>query len=309
VGLSKRFGSVVAVDECALDVHPGDIFGLLGPNGAGKTTTIRMLAGLVRPDRGTITLFGQPLAPATPPPRDVGILIERPALYPYLSALGNLRVFGVAAGLPDPRRSARDLLAMVGLAAAADRRVRGFSTGMRQRLAIALALLSEPRLLILDEPTTGLDPEGLVEIREMLRRLRDEGVTIVLSSHLLAEVDQVCNRVAIMNRGRIVASDLLSGLRAGEGEHVVRFAQQPELLGAQQALERQGISVNLIEDPAGLVISRSSISGEATARLLAAAGLYPSEISVRRPSLESYYLELVGTRVGDHPEQRVPERP
>jgi ABC-type multidrug transport system ATPase subunit len=269
-----------------------------------------MLAGLVRPDRGTITLLGQSLEPATPPPCGVGMLIERPALYPYLSALGNLRVFGVAAGLPDPTQSARDVLALVGLAADAERRVRGFSTGMRQRLAIALALLGEPRLLILDEPTTGLDPEGLVEIRGMLRRLRDEGVTIVLSSHLLAEVDQVCNRVAIMNRGRIVASDLLWGMPGRERELVVRFAQERELIGAQQALERQGISARLIEDPAGLVVSQSSISGEATSRLLAAAGLYPSEITSRRPSLESYYLDLVGAREGgDHPEQRVPDRP
>jgi ABC-2 type transport system ATP-binding protein len=211
--LSKRYGAVVAVDTLSIEVADGEVFGLLGPNGAGKTTTVAMLLGLVQPTAGRAWLLGHDvqhdLAAAL---RLVGAMIEAPAFYPYLSGRDNLRVLAALNGIGAARVEA--VLRQVDLHDAATRRFGSYSQGMKQRLAIAAALLHEPRLVILDEPTNGLDPLGLVEMRELIRSLARDGRTVLLCSHTLPEVEQLCGRVAIMHRGRLAALVALDELRA-----------------------------------------------------------------------------------------------
>src|SRR5438045_174004 len=202
--LSKHYGARLAVDQLNLEVRRGEIFGFLGPNGAGKTTTIRMLLGLIAPTEGSVEILGGDVFAhrAEVLPR-VGALIETPALYPFLSGRDNLRAFAhLLGGAPTGRLD--DLLELVGLAGRPRTRVSAYSLGMKQRLAIAVALLNDPELLVLDEPANGLDPAGIVEMRDLLRRLAGAGKTVFVSSHVLAEVQQICERVAIIDRGRLV---------------------------------------------------------------------------------------------------------
>src|SRR5690242_8534658 len=202
VGLTKRFGPAIVVDGLDLAVSPGQVYGFLGPNGAGKTTTIRMLLGLIAPSAGQVFLLGRRL----PDPRVVaqaGSMIEEPAFYPWMTGRVNLEVLGATGGSCVPGEVAR-VLRLAGLADVAARKVKTYSQGMRQRLGIAAAMLGRPPLLIIDEPTNGLDPAGIREIRGLLRDLAADGTTVFMSSHLLAEVEQVCDRVAVIVRGRIV---------------------------------------------------------------------------------------------------------
>lgn len=201
-GLTKRFGATVAVDGLDLEVAAGQVYGLLGPNGAGKTTTIRMLLGLIAPSSGRAWLLGRPL----PDPRvvaETGSMIEEPAFYPWLSGRANLQVLANTRG-GCPTEEISRVLDVVGLSEVASRKVKTYSQGMRQRLGLAAAMLGRPDLLIIDEPTNSLDPAGIREIRAVLRGLADRGATVFLSSHLLAEVEQVCDRVAVFVRGRLV---------------------------------------------------------------------------------------------------------
>ncbi len=225
-GLTKRFGGVVAVDALDLDVHEGDVYGFLGANGSGKTTTVRMLLGLVLPTSGTVEVLGEPI------PRgagrvllQVGTMVEGPAAYPHLSGRANLTLLDATGPGEGGRRGRRarvgEALERVGLAGAADRRVRGYSLGMRQRLGLAAALLRSPRLLVLDEPTNGLDPQGIHEVRDLLLELNAGGTTVLVSSHLLAEVEQLATRVGVLDRGRLVVQDDLAGLVAATGRTVV----------------------------------------------------------------------------------------
>lgn len=214
-GVSKTYGDVVAVSDLNLTVRAGECFGFLGPNGAGKTTTISLILGLVHPTTGRIEILGQRLTPGDPTPlRDVGALVGAPGFYPYLSGRDNLRLLARLYPQVDDRR-VEEVLDLVGLQSAAHRKVKTYSTGMRQRLGLAAALLHRPRLLILDEPTNGLDPVGMVEVRHLLRRLTEQGVTVFLSSHLLHEVQQVCDWVAILHRGRLVVQGPVTDLLAG----------------------------------------------------------------------------------------------
>jgi ABC-2 type transport system ATP-binding protein len=213
-GLVKRYGDLVAVDHVDLTVEHGDVFGYLGPNGAGKTTSLRMLLGLIRPSEGKAELFGRdPLREGARALDGVAGFVEGPAFYPYLSARRNLELL---ADYDDgPRTRIDEVLELVELRDRAGDRVGGYSHGMKQRLGIAASLLRSPRLLLLDEPTTGLDPAGMRDMRRLVRRLAGEGITILLSSHLLYEVEELCNRVAIVRRGRVVYEGSLAELKAG----------------------------------------------------------------------------------------------
>jgi ABC-2 type transport system ATP-binding protein len=215
-GLVKRYGELVAVDQVDLTVEKGDVFGYLGPNGAGKTTSLRMLLGLIRPTEGSIELFGSnPHVEGAKALHGVAGFVEGPTFYPYLSARRNLRLLA-AYDDGDPTSGSRieQLLELVELRDRGDDKVGGYSHGMRQRLGIAAALLRQPKLLLLDEPTTGLDPAGMRDMRDLVRRLAGEGITVLLSSHLLGEVEELCNRVAIIRKGRIVYEGQLQELLA-----------------------------------------------------------------------------------------------
>ena len=231
-GLRKEFGKgVVAVDGIDLDVHAGDVFGFLGANGSGKTTTVRMLLGLVLATSGTIEVLGEtmPTAASSVLPR-VGTLVEGPAAYGHLSARANLTLIDAsgssAVRSPRSTRAARvdDVLEQVGLSGVGRRPVKAFSLGMRQRLGLGAALLQQPELLILDEPTNGLDPQGIHEIRDLLLTLNRNGTTVFLSSHLLSEIEQMCTRVGVLDRGRLVIQDSLEALQAPTGRTEVRTA-------------------------------------------------------------------------------------
>ncbi|MFN2630036.1 MAG: ABC transporter ATP-binding protein [Gaiellaceae bacterium] len=213
-GLVKRYGEIVAVDKVDLTVEPGDVFGYLGPNGAGKTTSLRMLLGLIRPTEGSAQLFGRdPIVDGAKALDGVAGFVEGPRFYPYLSGRKNLRLLADYDD-GDSRSRIDEVLDVVELRDRAKDRVGGYSHGMRQRLGIAASLLRRPKLLLLDEPTTGLDPSGMRDMRDLVRRLSGEGITVLLSSHLLAEVEELCNRVAIIRRGRIVYEGQLSDLLA-----------------------------------------------------------------------------------------------
>ena len=223
--LTKRYRGVLAVDSVDLDVRAGDRYGFLGPNGSGKTTTVRMLLGLVHPTRGRIEVLGRPIPRAVGEVLpQVGALVEGPAAYGHLSGRANLRLFD-ASGRGGPWRTRRrridEALERVGLDGVGRKPVRAYSLGMRQRLGLAAALVRPPRLLVLDEPTNGLDPQGIGEVRELLRELNRGGTTVFLSSHLLAEVDALCTRVGVLDRGRLVLQDDLDAVRAPTGRVVL----------------------------------------------------------------------------------------
>src|SRR5438270_1496975 len=216
-GLVKVYGELVAVDHVDLTVEKGDVFGYLGPNGAGKTTSLRMLLGLIRPTEGSIELFGRdPHVQGAKALEGVAGFVEGPTFYPYLTARRNLRLLA-AYDDGDSRSRIEELLELVELSDRGDDKVGGYSHGMRQRLGIAGALLRDPKLLLLDEPTTGLDPAGMRDMRDLVRRLAGEGITIVLSSHILTEVEDVCNRVAIVRSGKIVYEGEIADLKSAAG--------------------------------------------------------------------------------------------
>src|SRR5437764_2867536 len=215
-GLVKRYGDLTAVAGVDLTVNTGDVYGYLGPNGAGKTTSLRMMLGLIRPSEGSVRLFGRDPQLSVAALDGVAGFVEEPRFYPYLNGRRNLELCAALDGGDAPGRI-DEVLDVVELSDRAGDRVGGYSHGMRQRLGIAAALLRRPRLMLLDEPTTGLDPAGMRDMRDLVRRLAGEGITVLLSSHLLAEVDELCNKVAIMRRGTIVYEGTLAELKATAG--------------------------------------------------------------------------------------------
>jgi ABC-2 type transport system ATP-binding protein len=285
--LKKYFGSVHAVDGVSLAVQQGEVFGFLGPNGAGKTTTIGMVLGLLRPTAGNIRLFELPLSPEQNAPlRRVGALVGSPSVVPYLSARDNLDLLArLHPGTKEGRIN--EILEQVGLLEAARRKAGKFSSGMKQRLGLAMALLSKPELLILDEPTNGMDPAGMREIRILLRSLADQGVTVFLSSHLLHEVEQVCDRVAVLNKGKIVAQGAVNELL---GQKQVVRVRVPSPAEATEALS----SLPGVKDiqPNGAYVAVSGVSSQDVVAHLVAHNIVPSEISAGQNDLESLFLEL-----------------
>jgi ABC-2 type transport system ATP-binding protein len=235
--LTKVFGTQRAVDDLSFTVEPGSVTGFLGPNGAGKTTTLRMLLGLVEPTAGTATINGQHYDELSAPLETVGAALEAASFHPAHTGLQHLRIYAAAAGLP--ARRADEVLALVGLAADAKKKTKGYSMGMRQRLALAATLLGDPRVLILDEPANGLDPEGIRWLRGFFRHLASEGRTVLVSSHQLAEVQEVADRIVILNRGKLVRAGSMAELSAGTTTAVVRG---PDLRPLQQALVQAGLA-------------------------------------------------------------------
>jgi ABC-2 type transport system ATP-binding protein len=284
--LTKRYGDLIAVDGVSLTVRSGEIYGFLGPNGAGKTTTLRMLLGLVRPSSGTIRVLGSP-------PGDlarVGALIEGPGFYPYLSGRNNLRVLARYAGTPEAR--VETVLELVDLADRAGDRYATYSLGMKQRLGVAAALLKDPRLLILDEPTNGLDPAGMADMRRLIRRLGAAGSTVLLSSHLLGEVQQICDRVGVISGGRLVAESTVAELRGGARLRVVADPIGDAAARARMLLGEDRVRV----DGAELELDVDSEKAAWINAELVHAGIAVSELGVRERELEDVFLEL--TNVG-----------
>jgi ABC-2 type transport system ATP-binding protein len=297
-GLTKRYGRVTAVRDVDLAVPAGARFGLLGPNGSGKTTLVRMLLGLVHPTSGTVELLGQPMPrkAAAVLPR-VGALVEGPAAWPHLSGRTNLRLLDAAGrgGRGSSRRRRVDeALDRVGLGGVDRRPVKAYSLGMRQRLGIAAALLREPELLLLDEPTNGLDPRGITEMRELLIALNQAGTTVVLSSHLLVEVEALCTRVGVMDRGRLVLTQDLAALRAPTGRIMVRTPDPAAVLGL--------LDGRVLDLSGDAVVVRGDDPADLNAQLVG-AGIPVTELAVQRRSLEEVVLEVTGTgsdRLDDH---------
>jgi len=280
-----------ALDGLDLHVDDGGVHGFLGPNGSGKTTTIRVLLGLVRADAGDLRLLGEPVPAALPTVlTQVGALVETPLFFPTFTGRLNLQLLAETAGVS--RSRVEECLEIVDLRERADERFKGYSLGMKQRLGIAAALLKAPRLLVLDEPSNGLDPAGIRDVRELVRRLGADGhTTVFLSSHLLAEVEQVCDHVSIMSRGRCVASGRVSEVLASRSSGEVRVRVDDEA-AATVVLARAGHRVQRSDDGA-LRVSGVAHPADLT-RLLAESGLYLSELSPVAVDLESAFLELTG---------------
>jgi ABC-2 type transport system ATP-binding protein len=288
--LVKRFGRLRVVDGIDLDVRAGDIYGFLGANGSGKTTTLRMLLGLVLPTSGEVELLGgrMPRAGRRVLPR-VGALIEGPAHYGHLSGRENLRLLdaaGPGGAWRTRRRRIEDVLDQVGLGGVGRRPVAAYSLGMRQRLGLAGALLRRPELLVLDEPTNGLDPQGIAEIRALLLDLHRDGTTVFLSSHLLAEVEQLCTRVGVLDRGRLVLQDQLATLTAPTGCTVVH-TPAPDRVRA--VLDGRVTSID-----GGRLVVRGADPAEVN-RVLVAAGVPVTGLALDRPSLEEVVLAAAGS--------------
>jgi ABC-type multidrug transport system ATPase subunit len=294
---------VVAVDELSLTVPAGGVFGLLGPNGSGKTTTMSMLLGLVRPTSGSIRLFGGPAGSVTPQlVRRMGAMIESPAFYPYLSGRDNLRYFRAIGRHAGPDEVDR-LLRTVDLEDAADRPFRTYSMGMKQRLGIAYTLLGAPEVVFLDEPTNGLDPAGVAEVRELIRQLGRGGQTVILSSHLLSEVQQVADSVAILSRGRLVAQGAVAELlSSGHGLQVKTTDDRR----AREILAAPPLSLKVESDDGVLSVELPPDRAWELTRALAEQGIYVAELTPRRASLERYFLEVTGEATGDTAEALSP---
>ncbi|MGY2027041.1 ABC transporter ATP-binding protein [Nocardia gipuzkoensis] len=284
-GLTKRYGEHTAVDGVSMSVAAGEIYGFLGPNGAGKTTTLRMLAGLIRPSRGTATIAGhRPGDPAVV--RRIGVLIEGPGFYPYLSGRDNLRVLARYRGLGRPE--VEEALARVGLVRRAADKFRTYSLGMKQRLGVGAALLGSPDLLILDEPTNGLDPAGMAEMRELITALSAEGHTVLLSSHLLGEVQEICDRVGVISQGKLLTQATVAQLRGGSSLLVraepleVALPAVRGLVGARSALLTGS----------GIRIESDTVTAPAVARAVVASGADLLELRVDEKSLEEVFFEM-----------------
>ena len=297
-GISRSFGTKRAVDDVSFSIGRGEITGFLGPNGAGKTTVMGMIMGLVTPDSGTIELLGVSEGSRLPAMRlRIGYLQERPRVYPEMTARGYLRFFADLYGVPGPAERVREVLDRVGLTAAADRRLGGFSRGMSQRACLARVMLHRPELLMLDEPTLGLDPNGVADMRAIFRDMRAEGTTLFFSSHQLAEMERICDKVVFMRAGRVVAADRPDAIMPAAGALVAECLEPPEetlaaLAGsaAIRELAPHGphhIRFSLADQPSDLRLARAQ-----AARLLTSAGLNVLSVQADQRNLEDLFISL-----------------
>jgi len=301
-GITKRFGSITALDGLTLEVPEGTVCGLLGPNGSGKTTAIRILLGLSRATSGDATLLGSEPGDRDFPTavRQTGSLIEGPALYGRATARQNMEIQAAARGIDNAQSEIAELLSLVKISERADSKARTFSLGMKQRLGLAIALLGGPRLVILDEPTNGLDPSGIVEIRELIKELPNRGVTVLVSSHLLSEVQLMCDRATIINKGKLIANgtmdEILASSGAGDGWKVyVRISQAEASI---KSLEERGLQV--IDNGQGSLIVRGSIEDDSEiTRILAESGIWLRGLMRETPNLERVFMSLTGGESGD----------
>ncbi len=290
-GLTKRYGDILAVDSLSLEVPRGHIFGLLGPNGSGKTTTMGMLLGLVEPTAGSFTLFDSGAHPLESL-RRVGAIVETPSFYPYLSGRDNLAYFQGITGRTDPREL-DDLLEKVGLADRAGSRFRTYSLGMKQRLGLAYSLLGDPELLFLDEPTNGMDPAGMAEVRGMIRSLATGGRTVLLSSHLLHEVEQVCDSVAILSKGKLIAQGMVKDLVSSQGGERVRLRTTDNAKAVEVLSALDWVGEVTIDGESVVVTAPGERSSELSAAL-GGAEVYVTEMAAEEMSLEQYFLDVTG---------------
>lgn len=282
--LSKRYGEVLAVDDLSFNIESGTITGFLGPNGAGKSTTLRMLLGLAKPTSGNATIFGTPYDQLETPALRVGAVLEATDFHPGRSGRDHLRMLSRAVGLPDARVD--EVLALVELQDAATRRVKGYSLGMRQRLGLAAALLGNPDLLVLDEPANGLDPEGVRWLRDFLRDFASGGRTVLVSSHVLAEVAQTVDQVLIINHGRLVTESTLENLTARVGGAV--RVRSPHLEQLAEALQREGIHTAISDD----ALVAQGTTREQVGDIALATGVAIYELVTEGSSLEEIFLDL-----------------
>jgi ABC-2 type transport system ATP-binding protein len=291
-GLSKRFPNAgMVVDNLSLRIEAGQVFGLLGPNGAGKTTVLRMLLGLVYPTDGQAKLFGKAVRPGDAVLRRVGAMVDRPAFVPHLSGMQNLEYFWRAGGQSMREAHLDEALAVAGLGKAINRKVRTYSTGMKQRLGIAQALLNTPDLLLLDEPTAGLDPEEMRETRNLIRDVSERGATVFLSSHILAEVEQVCTHVAIMDHGHLVRSGSVSQII---GATAVVYLEVDDVDKAADVLGKIAGVEKLSREPPGLSVQLDGLQRKEVVAALVHAGVGVETITSRH-RLEDAFLQMLAT--------------
>ena len=292
IGLSKRYKDRWAVDHLDLRVDQGDIYGFIGQNGAGKSTTLKLLCGLARPTQGEALIFGKPVRDSVAR-RRVGTLIEQPGLYPDLSGRENLRLYAALLGLDSPERQVDGILETVGLTPGEKKPVKHYSMGMKQRLGVGLALLGGPDLLLLDEPINGLDPEGIREMRELLRRLnRERGLTILVSSHILGELSKIATRYGIIQEGRMVEQITARELEQKCTDYLHLKADQPQKAAA--LLEREFHLTRWEMRPEGDIRIYEAVDTKAVGQILTQAGIAVEEMGLHRQDLESYFLERMG---------------
>jgi ABC-type multidrug transport system ATPase subunit len=287
-GLTKKYGDRIAVDHVSMTVRRGEVYGFLGPNGAGKTTTLRMMLGLIRPSAGSASILGRP-ADQPRPDLKVGALIEGPGFHPYLSGRDNLRTVARFCGFADAE--AERVLARVDLAARATDKYKGYSLGMKQRLGVAAALMGDPELIVLDEPTNGLDPAGMADMRALVVDLARGGQTVLLSSHLLAEVQEICDRVGVINNGRLLRESTVAEMRGGSWLRV-RATPEPEALAVAMRLAGDD---GVRRTPTGLTLDLPADAAAHVVRELVLAGVDVLEVTSVERSLEEVFFEMTAS--------------
>lgn len=295
--LSKAFGKVTTVDKVNLHIMKGDIYGFIGQNGAGKTTTIRMILNLIKPSGGNVELFGKEVTNKNiyGQLKKIGAIIETPGFYPNLTGEDNLDIHRIMMNIPD-KTSVDHAMRLVGLSDQKGKKTRHYSLGMRQRLGIARALLHDPELLILDEPTNGLDPQGIVEIRDMLTEIAKQGKTILISSHILAEVEKMVSRIGILHNGRLLEEISWEDFYKKCGHSIQYRVSEPGKAAELIEKSMNGADISVNEDLVTLKINESANSGKIT-KLLVENGIEVKESTIIKASLEDYFMKLIGGNV------------